>query len=295
MRAIWQAVKAFYVKAYEENVTGLSGMVAYNLLLSTFPFALVALFVAGQILGSGDIEKSILADLRQLFPSATDTTLNAALGRIRDSSPGIGIVALVVSIWFGSSFWGALDTAFCRIYHCDCRSWLQQKRFSLGMLVVALLFISATVAVPTLQSILVNGTADLPLGLSQVRGLVFGLTLAAGLVLLFGILCVIYALVPKARLPWTAIWPGALGATLAIGVVDYGFPVYLSNVSTIARFGTTFVFVLIVLIWFYALAIIMLSGAVVNSLRYENLVIEEAGGEVGQPSAGVLPPSGEPL
>jgi len=89
----------------------------------------------------------------------------------------------------------------------------------------------------------------------------------------------IYSLVPKARLPWGAIWPGALGATLAIGVVDYAFPLYLANVSTITRFGTTFVFVLI---WFYALAIIMLAGAVVNALRYEK-------------RDGVPPPSAESL
>ncbi len=63
------------------------------------------------------------------------------------------------------------------------------------------------------------------------------------------------------------MWPGALGATVAIGIVDYAFPFYLSNVSAFAGLRTTLVFVLIVLIWFYALAIIILAGAVVNELR----------------------------
>ena len=40
---------------------------------------------------------------------------------------------------------------------------------------------------------------------------------------------------------------------------------------TTLRAGTTFVFVLIVLVWFYALAIILLAGAVVNELRFERL------------------------
>ena len=91
----------------------------------------------------------------------------------------------------------------------------------------------------------------------------------AGLVLLFAVLCLIYWTVPNGRLPWRAIWPGALGATLAIGIVDYAFPAYLSSISTIARFGTTFVFVLIVLIWFYVLAIIILGGATINAMRFE--------------------------
>jgi membrane protein len=265
----WRAVKSFYWKAYEDNLTGLAGMVAYNLLLSVFPLALLALFIAGRILESPDLEQSVLQDLRQLFPNAADRTLTDALDRIRDSSTGFGLIALVASVWIGSSFWGALDTAFCRIYHVECRSWVEQKRFALAMLVVVLLFMAATVAVPTLQSILVEGADDLPLGLERVRGIVFGLTLAAGLLLLFAILCVIYWAVPKAVVPWRAVWPGAAGATLTIGAVDYAFPFYLSNISTIAGFGTTFVFVLIVLIWFYVLAIVILGGATINAMRFE--------------------------
>jgi len=84
---------------------------------------------------------------------------------------------------------------------------------------------------------------------------------------LFGCLAVIYLRVPNREIPWRAVWPGALGATVAIAVVDIAFPAYLSNISTIARFGTTIVFVLIVLGWFYVLALILLGGAVVNALR----------------------------
>ena len=73
-RSPWQATKDFYWKAYEENITGLSGMVAYNLLLSVFPLALLALFIAGQVLQSGDLESSVLRDLERIFPNATDQT-----------------------------------------------------------------------------------------------------------------------------------------------------------------------------------------------------------------------------
>ena len=33
---------------------------------------------------------------------------------------------------------GAMDTAFCRIYHVECRGWVEQKRFALVMLVVVI-------------------------------------------------------------------------------------------------------------------------------------------------------------
>jgi YihY family inner membrane protein len=262
------AVATFWRKAYEDNLTGMAGMVAYNLLLSLFPLALIALFVAGQILSSREVETSVVADLQQLFPREAESRLLDGLRTLRASSTTVGIAALAASLWVGSSFWGALDTAFCRIYHRPCRSWVRQKLFALGMLVVVLLFFGATVAVPTLQGLLAAASRDLPLGLDRVRGLVGAISLVGGLVLLFLVLCLIYWRVPKGPIPWRCIWPGALGATGAMAVVDVGFPLYLNNVNAL-RVGSSFLFVLIVLFWFYALAIILLSGAVVNELRFE--------------------------
>jgi YihY family inner membrane protein len=266
--AAGHAVARFWRKAYEDNLTGLAAMVAYNLLLSIFPLALVALFVAGRVLSSPDLQASVLADLKQIFPSAAESTLSEGVRRLQTSSTTVGIVALGASIWVGASFWGALDTAFCRIYHRPCRTWVRQKLFALGMLAVVLLFIAATVAVPTVQSLLLTGAQDLPFGLSDVKGLVYAAGLAAGLLGLFAALCATYRLVPKGTVPWRCVWPGALAATAAMGVVDYGFPLYLQNVSSL-RVGTSAVFVLIALVWFYVLAIILLAGAVVNELRFE--------------------------
>ncbi len=262
-------LKSFWFKAYQDNLTGMSAMVAYNLLLSVFPLALLALFIAGRVLESGDLQETVLSDLQRLFPSAAEGTLNSALDNVRNSSTGIGIVAFVASIWIGSSFWGALDTAFCRIYHVRCRSWIEQKRFAFLMLLVVLLFMATTVLIPTAQALLVSSTDDLPLGLSKVEGLIYAITVVAGLAILFAILSVIYWAVPNRLVPWRAVWPGALGATIAMAVIDWAFPAYLTSISTIAQVGTTFVFVLIVLLWFYLLAIIILGGAVVNSLRFE--------------------------
>ena len=46
-------------------------------------------------------------------------------------------------------------------------------------------------------------------------------------------------------------------------------PAHLTNVSSLSRFGSTLGFVLIALLWFYLLALGILAGAVINSLRFE--------------------------
>jgi membrane protein len=261
------AVSRFWRIAMEANITGQSAMLAYNMLLGIVPIALLGLFVAGQVLSSQAVEHSVLNDLRGVFPGADQHTLDSLLDQIRSSTTSTGLLALLASLWLGSSFWGALDTAFSRVYDCRSRSWLEQKRFAFAMLGVVIVFMIATVAVPTAQSILRAGANDLPFDLARVTAVVYAGSLAVGLVIVFGCLVVIYSRVPNRRVPWRAVWPGALGATVAIGVVDIAFPVYLSSISTIARFGTTIVFVLIMLGWFYLLGLIILSGAIINALR----------------------------
>jgi uncharacterized BrkB/YihY/UPF0761 family membrane protein len=54
---------------------------------------------------------------------------------------------------------------------------------------------------------------------------------------------------------------------VAVAVVDQAFPFYLAHGSAVSTFGGTFVFVAIVLVWFYVLALIILGGAVINALR----------------------------
>jgi uncharacterized BrkB/YihY/UPF0761 family membrane protein len=123
--------------------------------------------------------------------------------------------------------------------------------------------------VPAVQSVVARGAGDLPFGLDGA-GAVFVFTLVASVVVLFGSLALIYKVVPNTSVPWRAVWPGALTATLAIAIVDYTFPLYLRE-SVFSSFGGTYVFVLIVLLWFYAVALILLAGAVINALRLERV------------------------
>jgi membrane protein len=150
-------LRRFWRVMMDANVTGSSAMVAYNMLLGVIPVALLALFVGGQVLPSPSVQQSVLHDLRGIFPGADVHTLDSLLDQIQSSTTSTGVLALLASLWLGSSFWGALDTAFARIYRCKSRPWLEQKRFALGMLIVVLVVMIATVAVPTVQSIIKAG------------------------------------------------------------------------------------------------------------------------------------------
>jgi len=262
-------LRAFWHRAYQENVTGLAAMVAYNLFLALFPFALLALFILGRVIQAPDIEHSVRDDLQHLFPAVDLSTLDRALQRIRTHNTTIGVAAGLGAVWIGTSFWGAMDTAFCRIYHVECRGWVEQKRFALMMLLVVMLFLAASVLVPALETAVVHGASNLPFGLSSVEGLVSALLLGVALLGTFMICSLIYYFVPKGHVPWPGVWPGALFVTGTTGIANAVYPFYLANVSSVGAVGGTIGFVLIALVWFYLVSLSLMAGAVINALRYE--------------------------
>ncbi len=271
MRAPWRHPWAlgFWNRAYKENITGLAGMVAYNLMLAIFPFALLVLFAFGQIVDSTEIQQSVILDIQRLFPNIETDTLENTIQRIRNDSTTIGVAAIVGGLWIGASFWGAMDTAFCRIYHVECRGWVAQKRFSLVMLAGLVILLAASVAVPTIESAALAGAEDLPWGLDELGAIRTAIVVLGGFSITFLIVSFIYWAVPKGHMPWSSVWPGALFFSTAAGIANYVFPLYLTTVSDIDRLGGQLGLVIVALLWFYAVSLGLLAGAVINSLRHE--------------------------
>ncbi len=261
-------LRVFWERAYRENITGLSAMVAYNLALALFPFALLVLFVFGQVIDNDEVRDSVIRDLQSIFPAAEQESVSGVVDRIRDSSTTIGVVAAIGAIWIGASFWGAMDTAFCRIYHVECRGWVEQKRFALLMLVVVILFLAASVVIPVAEGALASGTANLPFGLDDVGALRSALVLLAALMLTFAVCALIYYAVPKGHIPWRGVWPGAMFVTVTTAIANAIFPFYLGQ-SNVDQLGGALGFILVALVWFYLVSLGLLAGAVINALRFE--------------------------
>jgi membrane protein len=261
-------LRVFWERAYRENITGLSAMVAYNLALALFPFALLILFIFGQVIKNPDVEASVLRDLQSLFPAAEQNSITSIVDRIRDSSTTIGVVAAIGAIWIGASFWGAMDTAFCRIYHVECRGWVEQKRFALVMLIVVTIFLAASVAIPVAEGLLASGAENLPFGLEEIGGLRSAAVLGAALAATFAVCALIYYVVPKGHIPWRGVWPGAVFVTITTALANAIFPFYLGQ-SNVDQLGGALGFILVALVWFYLVSLGLMAGAVINALRFE--------------------------
>jgi membrane protein len=137
------------------------------------------------------------------------------------------------------------------------------------MLIVVVLFIAASILLPAMEAALLSGTDRLPFGLAHIKAIDTVLLIGAALLITFVICSTIFWAVPKGHMPWRAIWPGALFVTVTAGLANWLFPIYLNNVSSLSRLGSTLGFALIALLWFYVLSLAIMAGAVINSLRFE--------------------------
>ena len=243
-------------------------MVAYNLMLAVFPFALLVLFIFGQVVNSSDIGAQRRARHPASLPEHRAGHAAACDRSVRASSTTIGIAAAVGGIWIGASFWGAMDTAFCRIYHVECRGWVQQKRWSLVMLLALLLLLAASVTVPTVESAVLtsaNRPAVRPRPVGAVRT---AIVVIGGLLATFLIISAIYWAVPEGPHALALRVAGALFFALVTSAGNSASsPLPQQQHLRPAPDRGTIGFILIALVWFYAISLAMLAGAVINSLQ----------------------------
>jgi membrane protein len=137
------------------------------------------------------------------------------------------------------------------------------------MLLVLFVLLAASVIVPTIESAVLSSTDNLPLGLSNFGAVRTVIVAVGGLLATFLIISGVYWAVPKGHMPWRSVWPGALFFAVVTSAGNYIFPLYLTNVSDLHRIGGTIGFILVALLWFYAISLALLAGAVINSLRHE--------------------------
>ena len=263
-----RALARFWRKAYEDNLTGMAAMVAYNLMLSVFPLALVGVvrrgprpLVRGRR-GVGGARPRAPVPGRDRVDAARRA---AARARVLDHRRDRGARGrgLVLGLVLGRAGHGVLPDLPPRVPLVGAPEGVRP-----GNAAVVLLFFVASVTIPTLQGFVVRGRGPAARARRGARpGLRRSRSPAAWCCCSRS--CASSTGACRAgRSRGAAIWPGAAGALVAMGVVDYAFPLYLANVTSL-RIGTSFVFVLIVLVWFYVLALILLAGAVVNELRFE--------------------------
>ncbi len=267
-RALWSALWAIWLRLNDDWIFNLASLLAYNLLMAIVPILLVLLAVAGFVLSANAAaRKALVAGIvGQLPPGVGEPIVVTVVDNLGRSAGPALLFGLASALFLGSRLFIVVEDCFDIIFGLRGREPVRQNLMAVGMLLVYLVLLPLVFLAPTLldglaATALHSRTAAFA-GHIRVAGLLA--TLLSG-ILLFG---AIYVVVPNQRVRWREVWKGTLVASLLLVVYQQLFPLYEAHFLSPTNPGSVIGLILVVLIFFYYLAFILLLGAEVNAWAY---------------------------
>ncbi len=250
----------------DDDATHMAAGVAYYALFSLFPLLLGIIAIIGMASESASTRQRILEWTSESFPGAGDLISDNIVASI-EASGSLGAISIIGLIWAGSAIFGAITKAVNRAWDIEeDRPFVKNKIMQLTMAVgVAILFALALASASIAQAsgrfgdtkAFLLGHADHVPGLVLFRLLSFIANLAIFLTL--------YKVIPNTKTHWRYIWPGALAAALLFEGGKYLFVFYLDNFATLSAVYGSIGSVIVLLLWAYVSAFILILGAELSS------------------------------
>src|SRR3954454_14046965 len=266
-----------YNETNRDSVSVMAAGVAFWTFLSIFP-AMSALISIYGLVSAPAVIATHFASLVGVLPQSALELVGEQMKRLISAPPqalGLGLViSLMLALWYSMSGTGTLMQALTVAYEEeDTRSILayyaQSAALTLGIAVFGLLSLFLVAVVPAVLEWL-----PFPKGWRDLIGLVRWPILAVLLMLALG---VIYRFAPARRNPcWHMFSPGTIVAALVWLAGSAGFSYYVANFSSYDKTYGSLGTVVVLLMWLYLGAFIVLVGAELNS------EIEQARGGCGE-------------
>jgi membrane protein len=253
-----RAVSEILVKFNRDRGTHLAAMIAYFALISFFPLTFLALALLG-LAGTPSAQSFLVKELEHAFPGASVANILRVVRTVQDNAAALGAVGAVTLAWSSLSLFSVLESALNIVYDRPNRSFLHGKlRAALIMSTLLVALFTSLLAGSLGYDVLKRYVDWISSPVTAYVVAVFAST--AGV---FGFLVAAYRLLPNVSVHLREIWVGALAATVVLEVSFQVLPVYLriSNENPAAQvFGGP----LILLIWLYVMANVVVLGAELN-------------------------------
>jgi membrane protein len=261
-----RVLKNVYNEINRDNVSVMAAGVAFWTFLSIFPGLSALISIYGLIADPGVIATQV-ENLEGVLPQSALELLYDQLHRLISAPPqalGLGLViSLLLALWYSMSGTGTLMQALTVAYEeRDTRGILayyaQCAALTIGIAIFGLLSLFLVAVVPA-----VLGSLPFPQGLRDVIGFVRWPILAVLLILGLG---VIYRFAPARQNPcWHLFSAGTILAAILWLAGSAGFSYYVANFSSYDKIYGPLGTVVVLLMWLYLVAFVVLVGAELNS------------------------------
>lgn len=233
----------------------LAQAIAYNALFATFPLALVSAAILGYLSGTQQGEQQALAALGQVTPIA-ERILQHEVRHVVQYRGISGALGLLILIWSGKNVFLTITYALDRALGVPKGGPIVRDALVAALMIPLLgaLLLAAAVLPIALNAVArLGGLANLAL-VDQVAAYL------SSMLMFFCMAAALYRWLPNARLDFRTILPGAVFCAIAWAILQVGFGIYTAHANFTRVYGAI-AGIMVLLLWFYCLAAILLFGA----------------------------------
>ncbi len=278
MRTLGRSIKKFSA----DDMLVYAAAVSYQVFFSLFPFIIFLLALLG-FLNLQPVFDFLLQQSKTVVPKSAFGMVQSITKQVQgQASGGIMSFGVVLALWSASSAVRMAMHALNVAYDVEDRpAWKKIPLSVLYTLILAtllivaagLMFMGPKLVEPILQAI----------GLSSLAGLFLTIwtwvRIPVAVVLLMVAVALIYWLFPNVRQPFRFITPGAVLAVIVWIAASLAFSFYVANFSSYSATYGALASVIVLLLYFFISAAILLLGAEINAQSYRGTTEE---GEDGQ-------------
>lgn len=262
MRIGWKQLFVDLKREWQRSdLTNVAGAVTFSAILALFPFLLFVVSLAALVIDPEEAE--ILVDsLRRVAPAAVTDILSERIQALaRGGSPALLTASAIGSVWVASGGVVALMNALDTVYGvCDSRPFWKRRGLAvlltLGGATLWIVASAVAIATPALASA-IGG----PLGT-----IILWLRIPLAALLLIVVVAALYDLLPDVEQEFRFFTPGSVLAVLAWIAVSLGFSAYVSNFGRYDATYGTLGGVIVLLVWMWISAIVVLFGGALNAV-----------------------------
>ncbi|QBD82727.1 YihY/virulence factor BrkB family protein [Ktedonosporobacter rubrisoli] len=265
-------LQLFITKFNNDWSMNLAGLLAYNLLMAMLPISIAILGIFGLILGNNpDLLHNITSQSASILPNAASRqALDLATEQIRKNAGILLIIAILLALFGGSRLFITLEGCLNLIYRLRPRNILWQNVMAFGMLILFIILIPIMVFASAGPTFVFSVLEHTPLGTIPGLNLLFSLGgILGGLIAAFILFEAIFFVVPNQPMSLRNSWCGALVSAIALDIFLIVFPLYTAHFM--GGYAGQIGFAVILVLFFYYFAVILMLGAEVNAFFFEKV------------------------
>ncbi|MFZ5353169.1 MAG: YihY/virulence factor BrkB family protein [Bacillota bacterium] len=267
-------VRELVTRFIDHNVTASGAQMAYFLLLMLFPFLMFLVAVLGFMEIPTD---DAIYFLSNVAPKEVMQIISKYIEYILTDRQGdLLLVSAFASFWTASNALNALINSVNQSYGiAESRSYLKRKLLVIPFTLLVTLSISGALTIPVLgKGFLLWASRYIRISFILIEYLAYLRWLVA-LFTIFNVFTILYYITPNKKVSYGEIIPGAAFATMGWLLISSVISLYFSSVRGYAVIYGSIGAVIILMIWLYWGAIILILGGELNAILFEGRMFKQ--------------------